>query len=98
MQNSETLISIEAMHTGSTLSINQSKQDFDIPNQSTDFISTSNSLSSTNNDPHTNNVSSVVSILKDTLERKKHVNNNEKLRTTIQIPTKCMDFILMILF
>ncbi|GKA03661.1 protein CYCLOPS isoform X2 [Tanacetum coccineum] len=76
MQNSQTLIGIEAMHTGSTLLINQLKHDFDIPNQSTDFISTSNSLS-TNNDPHTDNVSSVVSILKDTLERKKHVKNIE---------------------
>ncbi|PWA84238.1 hypothetical protein CTI12_AA161100 [Artemisia annua] len=75
MQNSQTSIGIEAMHK--TLPINQSKQDFDIPNKFDDFISTSNSSLSTYNAPHIDNVSSVVNILKDTLEHKSLVNNIE---------------------
>ncbi|KAM0029728.1 putative protein CYCLOPS [Helianthus debilis subsp. tardiflorus] len=70
MQNSQTTINIEAMHNESRLEVNQSKNDFSNPFN--DLISTSNSSSSsTFNGPQIDKVSSVVSMLKGSLERKK---------------------------
>ncbi|KAJ0936875.1 putative transcription factor bZIP family [Helianthus annuus] len=76
MQNSQTTINIEAMHNESRLAVNQSKNDFSNPFN--DLISTSNSSSSTFNGPQIDKVSSVVSMLKGSLERKKLENCVEK--------------------
>ncbi|XP_022028950.1 protein CYCLOPS isoform X1 [Helianthus annuus] len=76
MQNSQTTINIEAMHNESRLAVNQSKNDFSNPFN--DLISTSNSSSSTFNGPQVDKVSSVVSMLKGSLERKKLENRVEK--------------------
>ncbi|KAK9079915.1 hypothetical protein SSX86_001589 [Deinandra increscens subsp. villosa] len=84
MQNSQTAIGMEAMHNASGSRVNQLKQEFgnhngfneaslyDIPNQMDGFIPQSNSSSSIDK------VSSVVSMLKGTLERKKLSNHFEK--------------------
>lgn len=90
MQNSQTSLGVEAMHNVSGHGVNNLRQEFanpngfgdvsmcEIPNHFNTFTSPSNSASSTFNAPHTNNidkVSSVVSMLKGTLEHKKL--NNE---------------------
>ncbi|XP_076959189.1 protein CYCLOPS-like [Bidens hawaiensis] len=76
MQNSQTTINTEATHNASRLAVNQSKQDFSNPFN--DLISTSNSSSTTFNRPQIDKVSSVVSMLKSSLERKKHKTRVEK--------------------
>ncbi|GMP95210.1 hypothetical protein CsSME_00044338 [Camellia sinensis var. sinensis] len=90
MQNSQTSLGVEVMHNVSGHGVNNVKQEFanpngfgdvsrcEIPNYFNAFMSPSNSASSTFNAPHTDNidkVSSVVSMLKGTLEHKKL--NNE---------------------
>ncbi|KAF5938816.1 hypothetical protein HYC85_023075 [Camellia sinensis] len=90
MQNSQTSLGVEVMHNVSGHGVNNLKQEFanpngfgdvsrcEIPNYFNAFMSPSNSASSTFNAPHTDNidkVSSVVSMLKGTLEHKKL--NNE---------------------
>ncbi|KAI7993166.1 Protein CYCLOPS [Camellia lanceoleosa] len=90
MQNSQTSLGVEAMHNVSGHGVNNLRQEFanpngfgdvsmcEIPNHFNTFMSPSNSASSTFNTPHTDNidkVSSVVSMLKGTLEHKKL--NNE---------------------
>ncbi|XP_076935816.1 protein CYCLOPS-like [Bidens hawaiensis] len=76
MQNSQTTINTEAMHNASGLAVNQSKQDFSNPFN--DLITTSNSSSTTFNGPQIDKVSSVVSMLKGSLERKKLKTRVEK--------------------
>lgn len=93
MQSAQTTIDVEAMHNASGLGANKLKEDFanpngftdlpmsEIPNQMCTFMSPSNSSSSIFNTPQTGNVdniSSVVSMLKGTLERKKLSNQIEK--------------------
>ncbi|CAL5429338.1 unnamed protein product [Camellia sinensis] len=90
MQNSQTSLGVEVMHNVSGHGVNNLKQEFanpngfgdvsrcEIPNYFNAFMSPSNSASSTFNAPHTDNidkVSSVVSMLKGTLQHKKL--NNE---------------------
>ncbi|KAJ0770376.1 putative transcription factor bZIP family [Helianthus annuus] len=84
MQNSQTAIGMEAMHNASGSRVNQLKQEsanhnsfneaslYDIPNQLDGFMPHSNSSSSIDK------VSSVVSMLKGTLERKKLSNHIAK--------------------
>lgn len=89
MQNAQTAIGVEAMQNVSGSEVNSLKQEFanpnsygdvpvpDIANQMDTFISPSNSSSSTLNAPETGNfdkVSSVVNMLKGTLERRKLAN------------------------
>lgn len=86
MQNCQTSVGIEAMHNLTGNGINNFKQEYrdpnefhivgmsEIPNQQNTFMSPSNSSSSTFNAPqvgNADNISSVVSMLKGTLERKK---------------------------
>ncbi|KAH9753832.1 protein CYCLOPS [Citrus sinensis] len=93
MQTAQTTIGLEAMHNASALGANKLKEEFEnpngftelpmseIPDQMRTFMSPSNSSSSTFNTPQTgniDNVSSVVSMLKGTLERKKLSNQIEK--------------------
>ncbi|KAL7166604.1 hypothetical protein ACSBR2_037302 [Camellia fascicularis] len=93
MQNSQTLLSVEALQNVSGHGINNLKQEFTIPNgfvdvsmcetpnQFSSFMSPSNSSSSTFNAPpidKVDQVSSVVSMLKGTLERKKLTNQTER--------------------
>lgn len=93
MQTAQTTIGLEAMHNASALGANKLKEEFEnpngftelpmneIPDQMLTFMSPSNSSSSTFNTPQTgniDNVSSVVSMLKGTLERKKLSNQIEK--------------------
>lgn len=93
MQNSQTLLSMEALQNVSGHGINNLKQEFTIPNgfvdvsmcetpnQFSSFMSPSNSSSSTFNAPpidKVDQVSSVVSMLKGTLERKKLTNQTER--------------------
>ncbi|KAL7187951.1 hypothetical protein ACSBR1_037902 [Camellia fascicularis] len=93
MQNSQTLLSVEALQNVSGHGINNLKQEFTIPNgfvdvsmcetpnQFSSFMSPSNSTSSTFNAPpidKVDQVSSVVSMLKGTLERKKLTNQTER--------------------
>ncbi|KAI3453884.1 hypothetical protein Pfo_010547 [Paulownia fortunei] len=93
MQNSQTPIGIEAMHEASGNGVNNFKQEptdangfhnisvYENPNQFNAFMSPSNSSSSTFNNPQVGSVdkiSSVVSMLKGTLERKKLSNQVEK--------------------
>ncbi|XP_059642784.1 protein CYCLOPS-like [Cornus florida] len=92
MQNSQTSLGMETMHNVSGNGVNL-EQEFentngfndismcDIPNQFSTFMSPSNSSSSTFNNPQVDGVdkvSSVVSMLKGTLERKKLSNQIEK--------------------
>lgn len=86
MQNSQTAIGIEAIQNVSGFAT----KDFvnpcafkeasvcDIPNPFNDLMSTCNSSSSTFNVPHTDKISSVVNMLKGTIERKKLGNSIEK--------------------
>ncbi|KAI7725593.1 hypothetical protein M8C21_019269 [Ambrosia artemisiifolia] len=76
MQNSQTIKDLEAMHNESRLAVNQLKND--ISNPLNDLISASNSSSSTFNGPKIDKVSSVVNMLKGSLERKKLENRVEK--------------------
>ena len=93
MQSSQTPLGMEAMNNASEHGMNKMKQEFtnpngfgdvsmcDMPDQLTTFMSPSNSSSSTFNTPQMGNVdkiSSVVSMLKGTLERKKLTNQMEK--------------------
>ncbi|KAK9276108.1 hypothetical protein L1049_005639 [Liquidambar formosana] len=93
MQSAQTTIGMEAMHNASGHGVNKLKQEFansngisdvsmsELPNQLGTFMSPSNSSSSTFNAPQMGNmdkVSSVVSMLKGTLERKKLINHSEK--------------------
>ncbi|KAK6117030.1 hypothetical protein DH2020_049274 [Rehmannia glutinosa] len=91
MQNSQTPIGIEAMQEASANGINNFKQEptntngfnnnvstYENPNQFNAFMSPSNSSSSTFNNPQVDKISSVVSMLKGTLERKKLGNQVEK--------------------
>ncbi|KAL9447761.1 hypothetical protein AB3S75_015270 [Citrus x aurantiifolia] len=93
MQTAQTTIGLEAMHNASALGANKLKEEFEnpngftelpmneIPDQMRTFMSPSNSSSSPFNTPQTgniDNVSSVVSMLKGTLERKKLSNQIEK--------------------
>ncbi|KAI3821940.1 hypothetical protein L1987_09516 [Smallanthus sonchifolius] len=84
MQNSQTAIGMEAMHNASGSRVNHLKQElvnhnsfneaslYNIPNQFDGFMPQSNSP------PSIDKVSSVVSMLKGTLERKKLSNHIEK--------------------
>nr|XP_043613205.1 protein CYCLOPS-like [Erigeron canadensis] len=84
MQNSQTAIGMEAMQNGSGSRVNELKQEYvnqstfneaslyDMPNQLDGFMPVSNSSSSIDK------VSSVVSMLKGTLERKKLSNQVQK--------------------
>ncbi|KAJ9537165.1 hypothetical protein OSB04_029898 [Centaurea solstitialis] len=76
MQNSQTTIGIEAMHNASGLGINRLKQDFVNQNEFKED-SSSSTFSAPKVGP-VDNVSSVVSMLKGTLERKKHGKHVEK--------------------
>ncbi|PSR91370.1 Calcium-binding and coiled-coil domain-containing protein [Actinidia chinensis var. chinensis] len=93
MQNSQSSLGMEAMHNVSGHGVNNLKQEFanpngfgdvsmcEVPNQFSSFMSPSNSSSSTfNNHPidDVDKVSSVVSMLKGTLERKKFTNQTER--------------------
>lgn len=93
MQTTQTTLGVEAVHNASRYGPNKMKEEFanpnsfndlplcEIPNQIGSFMSPSNSSSSTFNTPQTGNVdqvSSVVSMLKGTLERKKLSNQIEK--------------------
>ncbi|KAK2991175.1 hypothetical protein RJ640_002289 [Escallonia rubra] len=91
MQNPQTLMGMEAMHNASGHVINNLKQDFpnlngfndtsmcETPNPFSTFMSPSNSSSSTFTTPQVvDKVSSVVSMLKGTLERKKLSNQIDK--------------------
>ncbi|KAA8521265.1 hypothetical protein F0562_011898 [Nyssa sinensis] len=93
MQNSQTPLGLEDMHNVSGHGVNTLKQEFanpngfgdismcEIPNQFSTFMSPSNSSSSTFNTPQVDSIdkiSSVVSMLKGTLERKKLNNRIEK--------------------
>ncbi|KAK2993034.1 hypothetical protein RJ640_029243, partial [Escallonia rubra] len=91
MQNPQTLMGMEAMHNASGHVVNNLKQDFPNPNGFNDtsmcetpnpfstFMSPSNSSSSTFTTPQVvDKVSSVVSMLKGTLERKKLSNQIDK--------------------
>ncbi|XP_058189022.1 protein CYCLOPS-like [Rhododendron vialii] len=90
MQNSQTPFGMEAMHNVTGHSINNSKQELEnpnpngfgnIPNQFSSFMSLTNSSSSTFNTANADNVdkiSSVVGMLKGTLERKKLTNPTER--------------------
>ncbi|KAK4487380.1 hypothetical protein RD792_005992, partial [Penstemon davidsonii] len=93
MQNSQTQIGIEAMHNASANGVNNFKQEpphsngfnnisvYENPDQFKAFLSPSNSCSSTFNNPQMGSVdqiSSVVSMLKGTLERKKQSNQVEE--------------------
>ncbi|KAK1435997.1 hypothetical protein QVD17_01771 [Tagetes erecta] len=84
MQNSQTAIGMEAMHNASGSRVNQLKQEsinhnsfnegslYNIPNQLDEFMPQANASSSIDK------VSSVVSMLKGTLERKKLSNQVDK--------------------
>lgn len=92
MQNVQTTVGFEGMHNASANGINTIKQGFtysnvfdpsmcEMPNQLDTFMSPSNSSSSTFNTQLINDmdkVSTVVSMLKGTLERKKRSNQIEK--------------------
>ncbi|GFZ16329.1 hypothetical protein Acr_25g0007380 [Actinidia rufa] len=93
MQNSQSSLGMEAMQNVSGHGVNNLKQEFanpngfgdvsmcEVPNQFNSFMSSSNSSSSTfNNHPIDNvdKVSSVVSMLKGTLERKKLTHQTER--------------------
>ncbi|XP_057466722.1 protein CYCLOPS-like [Actinidia eriantha] len=93
MQNSQSSLGMEAMHNVSGHGVNNLKQEFanpngfgdvtmcEVPNQFSSFMSPSNSSSSTFNTHPIDNVdkvSSVVSMLKGTLERKKLTNQTER--------------------
>ncbi|KAF3447881.1 hypothetical protein FNV43_RR08587 [Rhamnella rubrinervis] len=93
MQNVQTTVGFEGMHNASANGINTIKQGFEysnvfsdpsmfeMPNQLDTFMSPSNSSSATFNTQPMNDmdkVSSVVSMLKGTLERKKLSNQIEK--------------------
>ncbi|XP_057477721.1 protein CYCLOPS-like [Actinidia eriantha] len=93
MQNSQSSLGMEAMHNVSGHGVNNLKQEFanpngfgdvsmcEVPNQFSSLMSPSNSsLSTFNNHPIDNvdKVSSVVSMLKGTLERKKFTNQTER--------------------
>lgn len=93
MQTAQTTIGVEAIHNASRHGANKLKEEFsnpnsyidlpmsEIPNQMGTFMSASNSSSSTFNIPQVANVdkvSSVVSMLKGTLERKKLSSQIEK--------------------
>lgn len=93
MQSTQSSLGMEAMNNASEHGMNTMKQEFtnpngfgdvsmcEMPNQLTTFMSPSNSSSSTFNTPQMGNVdkvSSVVSMLKGTLERKKLSNQIEK--------------------
>ena len=92
MQNAQTSLGMEAVLNSYGNGVNKSKEELsdpngfndipmcEIPNQLGIFMSPSNSSSSTFNAPQTGNVdkvSSVVSMLKGTLERKKLGNQIE---------------------
>lgn len=91
MQNSQMSLGVEVVHNASGKGSSKLKQEFpnpnsfndpsicEIPNELNTFLSPSNSSSSTFNTPQLNNVdnvTSVVSMLKGTLERKRLNNNN----------------------
>nr|QJD20785.1 transcription factor [Ceanothus thyrsiflorus] len=93
MQNVQTPVGLESLHNTSANGVNAMKQEFayanvfsdpsmcEMPNQLDTFMSLSNSSSSTFNTQPMNDmdkVSSVVSMLKGTLERKKLSNQIEK--------------------
>lgn len=93
MQSTQTSLGMEAMNNASKDGMNNLKLEFthpngfvdvsisEMPNRLTTFMSPSNSSSSTYNTPQVGNldkVSSVVSMLKGTLERKKLRNQIEK--------------------
>ncbi|XWS49348.1 hypothetical protein CRYUN_Cryun13aG0156100 [Craigia yunnanensis] len=94
MQNAQTSLGMEAVLNSYGNGVNKLKEELsdpngfndnpmrEIPNQLGTFMSPSNSSSSTFNAPQTgnvDNVSSVVSMLKGTLERKKLANQIEKV-------------------
>lgn len=93
MQNSQTPFGMEAMHNVTEHAVNNLKQEFgnpnafanvpmfDNPNQFNSFMSPTVSSSSVFNTPNADkldNISSVVSMLKGTLERKKLTNPTER--------------------
>ncbi|KAI8015211.1 Protein CYCLOPS [Camellia lanceoleosa] len=103
MQNSQTSLGVEAMHNVSGHGVNNLRQEFANPNGFGDvsmceihnhfntFMSPSNSASSTFNAPHTDNidkVSSVVGMLKGTLEHKK-LNNETVEDSSLELHAKC---------
>lgn len=103
MQNSQTSIGIEAMQNLSGNGINNFKQEYtdpnglnnvgmcEISNQVNMFLSPSNSSSSTFNAPqagNVDNISSIVSMLKGTLERKKLCNPVDK----VAVPDGCFGY------
>lgn len=92
-QSTQTTIGMEAMQNASGHGVNKLQQEFtnpsafgdisacELPSQLNSFMSPSNSSSSTFNASqmgNVDNVSSIVSMLKGTLERKKLSNNNDK--------------------